>query len=60
MKSYKPEAKVQASINWGAIATVMVGVFAVAFPDLYGRFPPMLEGAIVGAVSSIAAYMKAN
>lgn len=60
LQKLKPEPKVQAGINWGALATVCIGVFAVAYPDLYDRFPPMLEGAIVGFVASIAAWIKAN
>ncbi len=60
LQQLKPEPKVQAGINWGALATVFIGAFAVAYPDLYDRFPPMLEGAIVGLVVSIAAWIKAN
>lgn len=59
-KRLKPQPKVQAGVNFGALATVGVGVFAVAFPELYTRFPPMLEGAVVGFVVSFAAWLKAD
>ena len=57
-KKYKPRPKIQAAINWGAISTVGVGIFAVAFPELYERFPPAFEAAIVASVTSFAGYMK--
>ena len=58
-KELKPVPKIQATINFSALATVCVGVFAVVYPDLYDRFPPALEGAIVGLIASLAGYMKA-
>ena len=58
--SLRPVDKVQAGINWGAFATICIGLFAVAYPETYDKFPPALEGAIVGFVVSLAAYMKPN
>lgn len=59
-RKLKPDTKVQAGINFGALATIGIGLFAVFYPDLYDRFPPALEGAMVGFVVSFAAYMKKN
>ena len=53
-KELKPEPKVQATINFSALATVCIGVFAVIYPELYDRFPPALEGAIVGFIASLS------
>jgi hypothetical protein len=56
LKKYKPSQKVQSGINWGALATIAVGLYAVYYPDDYALWPPALEGAIVGFVVSFANY----
>jgi hypothetical protein len=56
LKDYKPNRKVQSGINWGALATIGIGLYAVYFPDDYALWPPALEGAIVGFVVSFAAW----
>lgn len=56
----KPVPKVQATINWAAFATVVIGVFAVWKPELYEAFPPALEGAIVAFVASAAGWAKSG
>ena len=58
MASLKPNQKIQAGINFGALATISIGFYAVYYPEMYALWPPALEGAIVGFVVSLAGYLK--
>ena len=60
MASLKPNRQVQTGINFGALATIAVGFYAVYFPETYALWPPALEGAIVGFVVSFASYMRGS
>ena len=54
----KPTKKVQAVINWGALTTVLIGFFAAIFPDIYSKFPPATEAALVAFISSLAGWFR--
>ena len=54
----KPTKKVQAVINWGAFTTVLIGIFAAIFPEIYAKFPPATEAALVTFVSSFAGWFR--
>ncbi len=56
----RPTRKVQAVINWGALVTVIIGIFAAIFPDVYAKFPPATEAGLVAFISSIAGWLRAE
>lgn len=60
--SLKPVPKVQAAINWGAFATIVVTGIAVFYPETYSALPPGFElalGTFIGsAVATGAGYIK--
>lgn len=60
----KPVPKVQAGINWGAFATVVAGVTAAFYPELYARVPDtawVALGVLIGSTTTaVASWMKPN
>lgn len=55
----KPTPKVQAGINWGALATVLVGLVALFFPDFHARIPSGFELALGMFLGSLASSLAA-
>ena len=57
-----PVSKVKAAFAWGKLATVLMGLVAVFYPEAFSRIPPGFEIPVGGLMASMAAsiggYMK--
>ena len=53
----QPVRKVGAAALGGALASVMMGVIAIIWPETYGRVPPGFEGGIATIAAFALGYL---
>ena len=54
----KPSSTIQAAGGFGFLAAILLGVVAIAWPDVYARVPPGFEAALAVGIGTVAGYFK--
>ena len=48
----------KAGLSWGFVASLVMGIVAIAWPEIYDRVPPGFEGALAVGIGTVMAYRQ--
>jgi len=54
----KPSSTIQAAGSWGFLAAIVMGGFAIIWPDVYARVPPGFEAALAVGIGTVMGYFQ--